>query len=413
MEDYENWQNPDLEDVPEVEDEEQGMFEHFRLNVDAGQVPIRIDKFMSSHLEDTSRHRIQCAIKEGFVKVGDKTAKANLLVRPGDVIRFVMPYRRRGVDLVPQNIPLDIVYEDEDVLVVNKPAGMVVHTGHGHFDGTLVNALLYHLGSHSTSVAGLPPSTVSHALDPTADAVPPLSVPRVAAVSGGKPCTSAPSSNVGASGAADTEKAGILVHRIDKDTSGLLLVAKNEDAQLRLAKQFYDHSTERCYHAIVWGDIKETEGTIDRNIARDPNDRLRFRVTDDASEGKHAVTHYRVLERFGFVTYVECRLETGRTHQIRVHMASIGHPLFNDERYGGAEIRKGTIYSKYRQFIKNCFEICPRQALHAKTLGFEHPVTGKWLQFDSQVPEDMTSLLEKWRKYAGNMPEPENEEDLS
>ena len=377
MEDYENWQNPDLEDVPEVEDEEQGMFEHFRLNVDAGQVPIRIDKFMSSHLEDTSRHRIQCAIKEGFVKVGDKTAKANLLVRPGDVIRFVMPYRRRGVDLVPQNIPLDIVYEDEDVLVVNKPAGMVVHPGHGHFDGTLVNALLYHLNV-PTSGGGMPLE---------GDTLP--------------------------AGSADPEKAGILVHRIDKDTSGLLLVAKNEDAQLRLAKQFYDHSTERCYHAIVWGDIKETEGTIDRNIARDPNDRLRFRVTDDASEGKHAVTHYRVLERFGFVTYVECRLETGRTHQIRVHMASIGHPLFNDERYGGAEIRKGTIYSKYRQFIKNCFEICPRQALHAKTLGFEHPVTGKWLQFDSQVPEDMTSLLEKWRKYAGNMPEPENEEEFS
>ena len=377
MEDYENWQNPDLEDVPEVEDEEQGMFEHFRLNVDAGQVPIRIDKFMSSHLEDTSRHRIQCAIKEGFVKVGDKTAKANLLVRPGDVIRFVMPYRRRGVDLVPQNIPLDIVYEDEDVLVVNKPAGMVVHPGHGHFDGTLVNALLYHLNV-PTAGGGMPLG---------GDTLP--------------------------AGSADPEKAGILVHRIDKDTSGLLLVAKNEDAQLRLAKQFYDHSTERCYHAIVWGDIKETEGTIDRNIARDPNDRLRFRVTDDASEGKHAVTHYRVLERFGFVTYVECRLETGRTHQIRVHMASIGHPLFNDERYGGAEIRKGTIYSKYRQFIKNCFEICPRQALHAKTLGFEHPVTGKWLQFDSQVPEDMTSLLEKWRKYAGNMPKPENEEEFS
>ena len=353
-----------LQDIPE--DEEQGMFEHFRLNVDAGQVPIRIDKFMSSHLEDTSRHRIQCAIKEGFVKVGDKTAKANLLVRPGDVIRFVMPYRRRGVDLVPQNIPLDIVYEDDDVLVVNKPAGMVVHPGHGHFDGTLVNALLYHLNA---AVAGMVQATVS-----------------------------------------DPEKAGILVHRIDKDTSGLLLVAKNDEAQLNLAKQFFNHTTERCYQAIVWGDIKEAEGTIDRNITRDPNDRLRFRVTDNPEEGKHAVTHYSVLERFGFVTFVQCRLETGRTHQIRVHMASIGHPLFNDERYGGAEIRKGTIYSKYRQFIKNCFEICPRQALHAKTLGFDHPVSGKRLQFDSVLPADMAALLEKWRKYAGNMPEEEGEE---
>ncbi|MBP5566525.1 MAG: RluA family pseudouridine synthase [Bacteroidales bacterium] len=350
-----DWQDPDLEFVPE--DEEQGMFEHFRLNVDAGQEPIRIDKFMASHLEDTSRNRIQCAIKLGYVKVGEKTAKANLLVRPGDVIRFVMPYRRRGVDIVPQNIPLDIVYEDDDVLVVNKPAGMVVHPGHGHFDGTLVNALLYHLNAP----------------------------------------------------AADSEKAGILVHRIDKDTSGLLLVAKNDEAQLKLAKQFFNHTTERCYQAIVWGDIKENEGTVDKNITRDPADRLRFKVTDDTNEGKHAVTHYKVLERFGFVTLVECRLETGRTHQIRIHMASIGHPLFNDERYGGAEIRKGTIYSKYRQFIKNCFEICPRQALHAKTIGFEHPTTKKWLQFDSVVPADMTALLDKWRKYAGNMPEEEEE----
>lgn len=208
----------------------------------------------------------------------------------------------------------------------------------------------------------------------------------------------------------DPEKAGILVHRIDKDTSGLLLVAKNDEAQLKLAKQFFNHTTERRYQAIVWGDIKEQEGTIDKNIARDPNDRLRFRVTDNPEEGKHAVTHYRVLERFGFVTFVECKLETGRTHQIRVHMASIGHPLFNDERYGGSEIRKGTIYSKYRQFIRNCFEICPRQALHAKTLGFSHPVSGKWLQFDSVVPEDMTALLDKWRKYSGNMPEEEEEE---
>ena len=388
----------DWTDEELIEDAEQGMFEHFRLNVDAGQVPIRIDKFMSAHLEDTSRNRIQCAIKEGYVKVGEKTAKANLLVRPGDVIRFVMPYRRRGVDLVPQNIPLDIVYEDDDVLVVNKPAGMVVHPGHGHFDGTLVNALLFHFSSASSAEVSVS----------DADAISAHGCSGRGPLTGGavRPARAA---DTATDTAADPEKAGILVHRIDKDTSGLLLVAKNDEAQLKLAKQFFNHTTERCYHAIVWGDIKEDEGTIDKNITRDPNDRLRFRVTDDPEQGKHAVTHYKVLERFGFVTLVECRLETGRTHQIRVHMASIGHPLFNDERYGGAEIRKGTIYSKYRQFIKNCFEICPRQALHAKTLGFEHPVTKKWLQFDSVVPEDMTALLDKWRKYAGNMPEEEEE----
>jgi len=388
----------DWTDEELIEDAEQGMFEHFRLNVDAGQVPIRIDKFMSAHLEDTSRNRIQCAIKEGYVKVGEKTAKANLLVRPGDVIRFVMPYRRRGVDLVPQNIPLDIVYEDDDVLVVNKPAGMVVHPGHGHFDGTLVNALLFHFSSASSAEVSVS----------DADAISAHGCSGRGPLAGGavRPARAA---DTATDTAADPEKAGILVHRIDKDTSGLLLVAKNDEAQMKLAKQFFNHTTERCYHAIVWGDIKEDEGTIDKNITRDPNDRLRFRVTDDPEQGKHAVTHYKVLERFGFVTLVECRLETGRTHQIRVHMASIGHPLFNDERYGGTEIRKGTIYSKYRQFIKNCFEICPRQALHAKTLGFEHPVTKKWLQFDSVVPEDMTALLDKWRKYAGNMPEEEEE----
>lgn len=346
-----------MEDTEQLEQE---MFEHFRMVVDNGQAPLRIDSYMSAHMEDTSRHRIQIAIKEGFVKVGEKTVKANYIVRPGDVIRFIMPYQRRGMEIIPQDIPLDIVYEDSDVLVVNKPAGMCVHPGHGNFDGTLVNALAHYLG-------------ISQGPD------------------------------------AEDERMGILVHRIDKDTSGLLLVAKNDEAQLRLAKQFYDHSIERRYRAIVWGDIKEDEGTIDANIGRDPNDRLRYRICSDPEEGKHAVTHYRVLERFGYVTYVECKLETGRTHQIRVHMASIGHPLFNDARYGGAEIRKGTIYSKYKQFIGNCFELCPRQALHAKTLGFEHPETRKWYQFDSEIPADMSALLDKWRKYAGNMPEEDEE----
>ncbi|MCQ2156173.1 MAG: RluA family pseudouridine synthase [Bacteroidales bacterium] len=337
-------------------DGEQELFEHFRLVADKGQAPVRLDKYMSTHMEDTSRNRIQLAIKNGYVKVGDEVAKANRIVRPGDVIRFVMPYRRRGLEILPQNIPLDIVYEDDDVLVVNKPAGMVVHPGHGHFSETLVNALAFHLG-------------ISQGADAT------------------------------------DERMGILVHRIDKDTSGLLAVAKNDEAQLRLAKQFFVHSIERRYQAVVWGDIREDEGTIDTNIERDPSDRLRFRATSDVTRGKHAVTHYRVLERFGYVTLVECRLETGRTHQIRVHLSSIGHPIFADERYGGREIRKGTIYAKYRQFIQNCFEICPRQALHAKTLGFVHPVSGKPLQFDSRIPEDMSELLGKWRKYCVQMPE--------
>ncbi len=332
------------------------MFEHFRLNVDLGQTPMRVDKYMACHLEDTSRHRVQNAIKSGYVFVNDKLAKANVIVRPGDVIRFVMPYERHGFEVLPEDIPLDIVYEDDDFLIVNKPAGMVVHPGHGHFDGTLINALAFHLG-------------LSQGPD------------------------------------AEDDRMGILVHRIDMDTSGLLVVAKNDEAQLNLAHQFFVHSIERKYVAVVWGNIKEDEGTIIGNIGRDPNDRLRFRVYQEEDKGKHAVTHYRVLERFGFVTFVECRLETGRTHQIRVHMAHIGHPLFNDSRYGGAEIRKGTIYAKYKQFIQNCFAICPRQALHAKTLGFEHPRTGKHVSFDSPLPADMEALLEKWRKYAANMPE--------
>ncbi|MBP5217709.1 MAG: RluA family pseudouridine synthase [Bacteroidales bacterium] len=327
------------------------MFEHFRLNVDVGQAPVRIDKYMSSHLEETSRHRVQCAIKQGYVFLNDKPAKANMIVRPKDVIRFVMPYRRRGLEILPQDIPLDIVYEDDDLLVVNKPAGMVVHPGHGHFKGTLVNALAFHLG-----------------------------------ISQGPE--------------AEDERMGILVHRIDKDTSGLLVVAKNDETQLDLARQFFEHTIERCYVAVVWGNIKEDEGTIDGNIGRDPNDRLRFKVyPEDDEKGKHAVTHFKVLERFGYVTVVECRLETGRTHQIRVHMNHIGHPLFNDERYGGAEIRKGTIYAKYRQFIVNCFETCPRQALHAKTLGFVHPGSKEWIRFDSKLPDDMTALIGKWRSY--------------
>ncbi len=354
------------------------MFEHFRFEISDGQTPMRVDKYLATHMEYTSRNRIQMSIKEGYVRVGGVPVKANFVVRPGDVVTFVMPFERRGTEILPEDIPLDIVYEDEDVLVLNKPAGMVVHPGHGHFSGTLVNALAFYLGLSGDQVGG---------------------------GSEDEDEGSAMGKVTASSGELDgTERMGVLVHRIDKDTSGLLVVAKNEAAQLALAKQFFVHSIERRYVAIVWGNITEDEGTITGNIGRDPSDRLRFKVFPDGSTGKHAVTHFRVLERFGYVTVVECRLETGRTHQIRVHFNYIGHPLFNDDRYDGAEIRKGTIYAKYRQFIENCFKLLPRQALHAKSLGFEHPRTREWMQFDSELPTDMTALTDKWRKYAFNMP---------
>ena len=336
------------------QEEEQELFEHFRLVADRGQEPVRIDKFIASHQEDTSRSRVQKAIEAGFVRVNDVTVKANYIVRPADIVTFVMPYERRGVEILPEDIPLDIVYEDEDLLVVNKSAGMVVHPGHGNYTGTLVNALAFHLGLRQ-----------------------------------------------GPDG--EDERMGVLVHRIDKDTSGLLVVAKNPAAQLNLADQFFVHSIDRIYTAVVWGNLPEDEGTVESTIGRDPNDRLRFRVYEDPEKGKWAVTHWRVLERYGFITVVECRLETGRTHQIRVHMASLGHPLFNDERYGGSEIRQGTIYTKYRQFIQNCFVLCPRQALHARTLGFTHPRTGQRLHFEVPLPEDMSSLIAKWRTYVAAM----------
>ena len=288
------------------------------------------------------------------VQVNGKFVYQNYILQDGDALRITICETEGSEQILPVELPLDIVYEDEDVLVLNKEPGMVVHPGHGHFSGTLVNALAHHLG-------------LSQGPD------------------------------------AEDERMGVLVHRIDKDTSGLLVVAKNDEAQLNLAKQFFVHSIERRYVAIVWGNLKEDEGTITGNIGRDPNDRMRFKVFPDGDHGKHAVTHYRVLERFGYVTVVECRLETGRTHQIRVHFNWIGHPLFNDERYDGSEIRKGTIYAKYRQFIENCFKLLPRQALHAKTLGFVHPRTKEMLHFDSQLLSDMQALIDKWRKYSENM----------
>ena len=336
-------------DVAEASDEQdftddenvEELFEHYKFVSDKGQSMVRLDKYITSKMTETSRSRVQMAIEAGYVRVNGSVAKSNYKVKPLDEISLVFPYEKRVREIGPENIPIDVVYEDDDVLVINKEAGMVVHPGHGHFSGTLVNAVAYHLGG----------------------------------------------------------KNGILVHRIDKDTSGILVIAKNEEAQMKLAKQFFDHTTKRKYVAIVWGNIEEDEGTVDANITRDESDRMRFTVSKDGSKGKHAVTHYRVLERFGYVTVVECILETGRTHQIRVHMKYLGHPLFSDERYGGDKILQGTIFTKYKQFIENCFKILPRQGLHAKTLGFVHPTTGKEMNFDSPVPSDMTALINKMREY--------------
>ncbi len=337
--------NPDSPDSESTDDENvEELFEHHRFVVDKGQSLMRIDKYITSRMFETSRSRVQMAIEAGYVRVGGVIVKSNYKIKPLDEISLVFPYEKRVREIGPENIPLDIVYEDEDVLVINKPAGMVVHPGHGHFCGTLVNAVAGHLGG----------------------------------------------------------KQGFLVHRIDKDTSGLLVVAKNEEAQLKLAKQFFEHTTKRKYVAVVWGNLAEDEGTIDANIARDEADRMRFSVPKDPAKGRHAVTHYRVLERLGYVTVVECVLETGRTHQIRVHMRHLGHPLFNDERYGGDKILQGTIFTKYKQFIENCFQILKRQGLHAKTLGFVHPRNGNQMDFDSPVPEDMLSLIEKMRGYTQN-----------
>ncbi|HPB89859.1 MAG TPA: RluA family pseudouridine synthase [Bacteroidales bacterium] len=339
--------DPDL-----LQDEEQELFEHYRFVAEKGLTPLRVDKFITNRMEQTSRHRIQLAINAGYVLVNDRIVKANYKVKPLDVVTIMMPYQRRGFEVLPEPIPLDILYEDEDLLVLNKAPGMVVHPGRGHASGTLVNALAYHLG-----------------ISPDSDQI--------------------------------DERMGVLVHRIDKETSGLLVVAKNEDAQFHLSKQFFDRTVKRNYVALVWGNVQQEKGTIEGNIGRDPNDRLKFKVFSDEEQGKPSITHYKVIERFGYVTMVECILETGRTHQIRVHMNHIGHPLFNDERYGGDRILKGTVYTKYKQFIDNCFELLPRQALHAKSLGFIHPRTGREMLFDSPIPSDMTALIEKWRKYAG------------
>lgn len=338
-----------LQDIDELEGEPQ-LYEHFRFVVDSGQEPLRIDKYMLEKLQHSSRNRIQRAADAGFVHVNDRPVKRNYRVRPGDVVTLMLDRPRHDTSIEAEDIPLDVVYEDSQLMVVNKPAGLVVHPGVGNFTGTLVNALAWYL----RDVEGYDPN------DP----------------------------EVG------------LVHRIDKDTSGLLVVAKTPDAKTKLGLQFFNKTTHRSYNALVWGNVKDDEGRIEGNIGRDPKDRLCMAVfAPDSGIGKPAVTHYRVIERFGYVTLIECILETGRTHQIRAHMRSIGHPLFADERYGGMEILRGERSASYRAFVQNCFSLCPRQALHARTLGFVHPTTGKQMDFTSEWPEDMRQLIEKWRTF--------------
>ena len=329
--------------------DQQELFEHFRFKVDPGQSLLRIDKFLSLRIENSSRTRIQIGANAGNILVNNNPVKSNYKVKPGDIIQVVLPTPPREIELIPENIPINIVYEDEDVVVVNKVPGMVVHPGYGNYTGTLVNALMWHFKDLPLFSTG--------------------------------------------------ELRPGLVHRLDKNTSGILVIAKNELALNRLSKQFYDRTTDRRYIALVWGVPDPPKGTITGSVGRSVKDRKVMQVFPDDSQGKPAITHYKVLEELGYISMVECKLETGRTHQIRVHFMYIKHPLFNDEEYGGDQILKGTTFTKYQQFVKNCFKILPRQALHAKSLAFDHPVTGKRLSFESELPDDITQVIEKWRKY--------------
>lgn len=350
----------DIFDEELQDQDEQALYEHFNLIVDKGQSMLRIDKFLMDRIQNSTRNKIQHAARIGNIKVNGKPVKPNYKVKPLDEIAIFLTYPPREVDIIPENIPVDIFYEDDDLLIVNKAPNMVVHPGFGNFKGTLLNALAYYMQNISPSKQ---PDAVPH-----------------------------------------------MVHRIDKDTSGLLLLTKNDTAQTILAEQFYNHTIERKYKALVWGDFKEDEGTIEGNIGRSLKDRKIMTVFPEGDYGKTAVTHYKVVERFGYVTLVECQLETGRTHQIRAHMRYIKHPLFNDETYGGNQILKGTTFSKYKQFIQNCFKIMPRHALHAKTIGFEHPTTEKRVFFESELAEDMQAVIEKWRVYS-SFKQLEEEED--
>ena len=339
----ENDKNP-LEEIQSTDT----LYEHYAFIADPGQSPLRVDKFLMARVENATRNKIQQAAKAGSILVDGNEVKSNYKVKGGDEVKVLFSHPPYENLLVPEDISLDIIYEDDILVVVNKPAGLVVHPGHGNYSGTLLNGLLYHFDQ-------LPKNL--------------------------------------------NERPG-LVHRIDKDTSGLLVVAKTEQAMTHLAKQFFDKSSERRYVALVWGDVKEDEGTIEGAIGRHPKNRLQMAVFEDNSQGKEAKTHFKVLERFGYVTLIECQLETGRTHQIRAHLKFIGHTLFNDARYGGDKILKGTSFTKYKQFVDNCFVLLPRQALHAQTLGFIHPSTGEKMTFETPLPEDFKSALEKWHQYA-------------
>lgn len=337
------------EEIQEIDQDEEELFEHFRFKADPGQEVVRIDKFLMDRMPNTSRNKIQVAAKNGNILVNDRQVKQNYRIKPGDEVSLVLPYPVREIELIPQDIPLNIVYEDDSLIVLNKSANMVVHPGYGNYTGTLVNALVYHFDH-------LPQRIHDYF---------------------GRPG---------------------LVHRLDKHTTGIMVVAKTENALTHLAKQFYDRTTERRYHALVWGDV-EADVRIEGNLGRSLQNRKMMTVFPDGDHGKHAVTNVKVIKRFGLVTLVECKLETGRTHQIRAHMKWIGHPLFHDLEYGGDRIVKGTTSASYKHFIENCFELIPGQALHAKSLGFVHPETGKWLQFDSELPEGFQLLLEKWERY--------------
>ncbi|MGB1941298.1 MAG: RluA family pseudouridine synthase [Flavobacteriaceae bacterium] len=332
----------------ETQDIDESLYEHYSFTADSGQQALRVDKFLMNRIENATRNKIQQAAKAGSVRVNDVVVKSNYKVKGGDEVKVLFTHPPYENLLVGEDIPLDIVYEDDALVVVNKAAGMVVHPGHGNYNGTLLNALLYHFESLPLNANDRPG----------------------------------------------------LVHRIDKDTSGLLVVAKTEKAMTHLAKQFFDKTSQRSYYALVWGDIKDDTGTIEGHIGRDPKNRLLMTVFPDGDQGKEAITHYEVVERFGYTTLVRCRLETGRTHQIRAHMKHIGHTLFGDSRYGGDNILKGTTFTKYKQFVDNCFKLLPRQALHAQTLGFIHPISGKSMSFEAPLPNDMLTALDKWRHYA-------------
>ncbi|MDD4372961.1 MAG: RluA family pseudouridine synthase [Bacteroidales bacterium] len=339
------------ENNPDQLEDNNELYEHFRFVADKGQALLRVDKFLLNRIENVSRNKIQQTAKAGNIHVNGSVVKQNYKVKPADVVSVVFSYPPREIEIHPENIPLEIVYEDQDVIVINKPYNLVVHPGHGNYSGTLLNALAFYFRESSQQVEN---------------------------------------------------GFGYLAHRIDKDTTGLLLVAKTELAQAVLARQFFEHTIERKYQAIIWGSPKEENGTITGHIGRSLKNRKVMDVFVDGSYGKEAITHYSVLEHFGYVTLVECQLETGRTHQIRAHMQHLGHPLFNDAWYGGDKILKGTSFTKYKQFIENCFKILPRHALHAKSLGFVHPTSGKKLFFESELPKDMQNLIEKWRVYTSS-----------